>query len=225
MNVNYQWRFQRQTGFGFFGNTGTETLRPLDFSALLANRAYDRGHHGVFFETAFFKQVSAFGEVGWGSSTNFEPRSGPPVPTRDQYSNIFVTLRPTKQLTVDNSYLGARLAAVGTHANIFNSHIVRSKWNYQITRELSLRFIAQYNTVLANSALTTLQTSKRANADFLITWLLHPGTAVYVGYNSNLQNLDRSLAFDPDGNLLRTRSRFLNDGRQIFVKVSYLFRY
>ncbi len=48
---------------------------------------------------------------------------------------------------------------------------------------------------------------------------------MYVGYNSNLQNLDRSLGFDPDGNLLRTRSQFLNDGRQIFVKVSYLFRY
>ncbi|MGH9508857.1 MAG: hypothetical protein ACRD2M_02885 [Terriglobales bacterium] len=39
------------------------------------------------------------------------------------------------------------------------------------------------------------------------------------------QNLDRSLGLDPDGNLLRTRNRFLNDGRQIFVKVSYLFRF
>jgi hypothetical protein len=57
-----------------------------------------------------------------------------------------------------------------------------------------------------------------------VTYMVHPGTAVYVGYNSNLQNLDPSLANTPDG-LLRTRDRFLNDGRQVFVKISYLFRY
>lgn len=47
---------------------------------------------------------------------------------------------------------------------------------------------------------------------------------MYVGYNSNLQNLDPSLAL-VDSGLLRTRSRFINDGRQFFVKVSYLFRF
>jgi hypothetical protein len=35
--------------------------------------------------------------------------------------------------------------------------------------------------------------TKSFNADFLITYLVHPGTAVYVGYNSDLQNLDRRL--------------------------------
>ena len=28
------------------------------------------------------------------------------------------------------------------------------------------------------------------NADFLITYLVHPGTAIYAGYNSDLQNLN-----------------------------------
>ena len=75
------------------------------------------------------------------------------------------------------------------------------------------------------ASVTTLQNTKNFDADVLLTWLLHPGTAVYVGYNSNLQNLDRSLRFDPDGNLLRTRNGFINDGKQIFVKISWLFRY
>jgi hypothetical protein len=50
-----------------------------------------------------------------------------------------------------------------------------------------------------------------------------------------VQNLDPSLQrvcggvactldATPDG-LLRTHNLFLNDGRQIFVKISYLFRY
>ncbi len=62
------------------------------------------------------------------------------------------------------------------------------------------------------------------NGDVLFTYMVTPGTAIYAGYNSNLQNLDRSLANTPDG-LLRTRSAFLNDGRQVFIKLSYLFRY
>lgn len=54
---------------------------------------------------------------------------------------------------------------------------------------------------------------------------MHPGTALYLGYNSNLQNLDPSLFVLPSGDLLRTPNFFLNDGRQFFVKFSYLFRF
>ncbi len=111
---------------------------------------------------------------------------------------------------------------------IFNNHIIRSKWNYQFTRAFSLRIIPQYTAVISNRSLTSLQTTKQFNADFLFTYLPHPGTAIYVGYNSDLQNFDRSLRvdpLDPDQNLLRTRNRYLNDGRAVFVKVSYLFRF
>ena len=111
------------------------------------------------------------------------------------------------------------------HGVAFNNHIIRSKWNYQFTPELSARVILQYSTVLVNPGFTSLAATKNLNADFLITYLVHPGTAVYVGYNSNLQNLDPTLALDPHGNLARTRNSFINDSRQFFVKVSYLFRF
>jgi len=54
---------------------------------------------------------------------------------------------------------------------------------------------------------------------------VHPGTAVYVGYNSDLQNIDPSLALDANANLLRSRNRLINDNRELFIKVSYLFRF
>jgi hypothetical protein len=69
-----------------------------------------------------------------------------------------------------------------------------------------------------------LQTTKNFNGDVLFTYLLTSGTAFYAGYNSNLQNLDPTLAQPPDG-LFHTRKSFINDGRQVFIKVSYLFRY
>jgi hypothetical protein len=149
---------------------------------------------------------------------------GPPVIGDSSFGQASLNVRPLRGLSISNTYLLSRLRDKITGQNIFNSHIVRSKWNYQFTSAFSLRFIGQYNAVLSNPALTTLQNTKNFNADVLFTYLVHPGTAVYVGYNSNLENLDPSLANTPDG-LLRTRSRFINDGRQIFVKISYLFRY
>ena len=55
---------------------------------------------------------------------------------------------------------------------------------------------------------------------------MHPGTAIYVGYNSDLQNLNRDLMQDPAGLAgLYTAKGYINDSRQFFVKVSYQFRF
>jgi len=226
LNANWLFELKRQIVFGPFVNlAGASTLRPGDFSALATNQTYDNRYRGFFFNLAPFKQVSTNAEFGWGTEVNYVPRVGPPTDVKASYVNLRLTLRPMNALTIDNTYLMNRDRDPVSALNEFNSHIIRSKWNYQITKELSVRFIGQYNTVIANPFFTTLQNTKNFDADFLITWLLHPGTAVYVGYNSNLQNLDRSLGFDRDGNLLRTRNGFINDGKQIFVKISWLFRY
>ncbi|HZP63078.1 MAG TPA: hypothetical protein VFB28_06635, partial [Terriglobales bacterium] len=103
-------------------------------------------------------------------------------------------------------------------------HIFRSKWNYQYNRRLSFRFIGQYNTTLANPAFTSLTTTKNFNADFLVTYLVHPSTAIYVGYNSNLETVLSPLQADVNGSLLYG-NRFVNDGKNFFVKASYLFRF
>jgi hypothetical protein len=225
INVNYSFQFARQTSFGAFINVERERLRPSDFSALPANQDYPIHHHGFFGSTSFFPQLSFYGEAGWGTETNFVPAAGPPVSARENYFNGGLTLHPVMRLTIDNTYILSRLRSGPTGANIFNNHIIRSKWNYQINRELSVRFITQYVTTLANSEFTSLQTTKNLNFDFLVTYLLHPGTGLYVGYNSNLQNLDPSLRLDPNGNFLRTRGLGINDARQFFLKASYLFRF
>jgi hypothetical protein len=119
-----------------------------------------------------------------------------------------------------------RLHSLDGSFGAMNNHIIRSKWNYQFTREFSFRFIGQYSTVLSNKYFTFLQTTKNFNADFLFTYLVHPSTAIYVGYNSNLENLAFPLGTDANGELLHDpRGRLLNDGRNFFVKASYLFRF
>jgi len=224
VNPNYEVDFQRNTYMGFFGQLEHERLRPSDFSALPQNRDYAHVLYGPYAGTQFFKWLNVNAEVDIGTATNFVPRSGPPVLANFVGIPLRATVRPLKGLTVENTYFLTRLTDQQSGLNIFNNHIIRSKWNYQFTKEFSLRLIGQYVTTISNPALTTLQNTKQFNGDVLFTYLLHPGTAIYVGYNGDLQNIDRSLASTPDG-LLRTRSSFINDGRQVFIKLSYLFRY
>ena len=67
--------------------------------------------------------------------------------------------------------------------------------------------ILQYNSVLSNPDISALPPTKNFNADFLITYLVHPGTAIYVGYNSELAELDRDLAVDSvTGYILTSRN-------------------
>ena len=222
----YEWDFQRQSFLAIFTALEHERLRPADLSALPANRDYAHVVGGISAATQYFKWLNINGEIDWGTATNFVPRSGPPVLARSNSAQARAVVRPSKGLTIENTYLMTRLMDLDTGLSIFNNHIMRSKWNYQFTKEFSLRVIGQYNTTLPNPGLTSLPNTKNFNADVLFTYLLNPGTAIYAGYNSNLQNLDPSLQFAPDGSgLLRTPNAFINDGRQFFVKLSYLFRY
>jgi hypothetical protein len=107
-------------------------------------------------------------------------------------------------------------------ASIFDNHIVRSKVNYQFTRALSLRGILDYNAILPNESLVALERRKHLTADMLLTYLVHPGTAVYIGYTDGYDNLRRDSV---EGQLSLGGGPTLSTGRQVFVKTSYLFRF
>ena len=238
-------------GFGFKGQSFLtvypytdfhERLRPIDYASLTANRDYHEHNSSVVLGTSYLRWLLLQGYYQWGNGVNFVPpvapvpiscpgspgvlsASCPPFLARSDTASLSVSIRPTSALRIDNTYLFTRLRDRETVAGIFNNHIIRSKWNWQLTRELSLRMILQYTATLSNSAFTSLPTTKQLNGDFLITYLIHPGTAIYVGYNSDFQNIDPTLPPLQNGNLLRTRDRLINDGRLFFVKVSYLFRF
>jgi hypothetical protein len=202
-----------------------ELLRPKDFSVLTSNQKYVRHTTEVEFRTSLYRPVSLQLDYRFGSRVNYDsPDNVAPFLAGRTSVTTTLTVRPSKALRIDNTYLllrlHNRLGAVGS----MNNHIIRSKWNYQYTKKLSFRFIGEYNAVLANPAFTFLETTKNFNADFLITYLVHPSTALYVGYNSNLENVLLPPRNDVDGDLLHG-GRLRNDGRGLFVKASYLFRF
>jgi hypothetical protein len=219
-----------------------ERLRPSDFPVLPQDRDYHEHNSTILWGTRYLEWMTVQGYYQWGDGVNFVPPTAatpilcPGVPVlvaatcvpflaRSDSASAGISFRPVSALRIDNTYLFSRQRDRETGAAIFNNHIIRSKWNWQFNRELSFRMILQYTATLANPLFTSLQTTKQLNGDFLITYLIHPGTAIYIGYNSDFQNIDPDLQVESDGNLLRTQDRLINDSRQFFVKVSYLFRF
>jgi hypothetical protein len=243
-NVNYRWVFNRQTTIGFYGNYGHERLRPFDYSSLTRNVDFPHDQVGFFFNSQYYKWMALAVEANLGRDTNYDPQYGPippnrtevpvstpsgiPLPGKSRFVQASATFRPVRGLTVDNTFFYTSLRDVVTNASFFNDYIVRSKWNYQFTRAFSLRLIGQYNGNPSNTVYTSLQNARNFNADVLFTYLVHPGTAIYVGYNTDVANVDRRLLpdpHDPTKFLLRTPNGYINDGPQFFVKVSYLLRF
>ena len=145
---------------------------------------------------------------------------------------LTITLQPLQQLTADNTYLLDRDHSRQNGQLVYESQTLRTRLNYQFTKAFSARMIVEYDSTLANPLLTSLQRTKEVSTQALLTWLPHPGTAIYVGYTNDIQNLDRSLCdIQPGGhcnpnNPTPPRSPlYLNDQRQFFVKASYLIRF
>ncbi len=226
--VDCGWDFIGHSWIAFGYEVDRERLRPQDFPGLPAERDFSRNMRGFTIGTSYIPQVTLSAEVLWAKRVNVVPPAGQdPVLADTTNARLTVTVRPTTRLSIDNTYLGTRLLQRGTGASIFNNHIARSKWNWQFNRELSARVILQYDAVLANPALTALETRKNFNADFLITYLVYPGTALYLGYNSNLQNLALVPCMpgsECSTQVIRT-DRFINDAKGFFVKFSYLLRF
>jgi len=218
------FRLRGQTFFNFSPYTDfRERLRPRDFPTLAQDQDYHEHNYFIAAGTSYLPKATVQAYYQRGTGVDFVPPADQsPVLALADVVNLLLSFRPISALKIDNTYLFDRLRDRNSGAAIFNNHIVRSKWNWQFNRQLSLRLILQYTATLANPALTSLETSKQFNGDFLITYLLHPGTAIYVGYNSDLQNLTLDSAA---GTITRTRTGYINDSRQFFVKVSYLFRF
>ena len=217
--------FVGQTFLNFYYAKEMELLRPRDFGVLTSNQKYLRHTTEVEFKTSLYRPISFQLDYRFGTRINYDAPDGvAPFIAGRTTVNATLTVRPSRSLRVDNTYILFRLLNRLGAPGSLNNHIIRSKWNYQYTKRLSFRFIGEYSSVLAHPAFTFLETTKNFNADFLVTYLVHPSTAIYVGYNSNLENVLLPLRNDVDGDLLHG-GRVRNDGRGLFIKASYLFRF
>ncbi len=212
----FQIDFKRQTGVFARRVESMERFGGVDF----------REHeNSAFFYTSALRWLDVMAYAATGRRPNFYPAEGiAPFLADFHDAQLSLSFRPATGLLLDETYIYSHLGAPAHSAHsgtIFDNHIVRSRVNYQFTRELSLRAIVDYNGVLANSSLVALDRTKRITADFLMTYLINPGTAFYVGYSDGYENV----SLDPLNRVSLQRRPTTSTGRQFFVKTSYLFRF
>lgn len=200
-----------------------ERLRPKDFAALTSTRDYAQHHWNASFRTDSLSKFGFAARVDSGTRINLVPAAGAEPELADAFNaELDLLWRPMARLRVDTTYLFTELEDRGTGVKIFDNRILRSRWNYQFTKELSLRVIAQHEETNPTSGFTRLAPDKSQNLDVLMRYVINPWSALYVGFNTNSSNFQ--LLDTEDGREVVFSDDLARDGRQLFVKFSYLLQ-
>ena len=156
-------------------------------------------------------QVPIFREAAPGSSSRIDGA---------------LDLRPTTAIRSSLSFSRLTIARKSDGSRFSSETIPRIKVEYQVSPPIFLRLVGQYtarsraplqdrngNPVLVNGVIDAGSTLNEFSTDWLFSYRPVPGTLVYLGYGSTL-NEPREFRFR---DLQRTRDGF-------FGKISYLFR-
>ncbi len=195
--------------------TGTRVIPNLDYV--------------LTFDTPQFQHFSLGVLWVWGRDENFYEWSSANI----GLMNLNVQWRPTDRLRVDGSYIWQYYYRRTDGSKVGEGRIPRLKVEYQLSRAIFLRVVGQYTALFQDSLRddsrtndpllvpgpegTLVRAARSSDNSFDVEWLFSylptPGTVIYLGYGSTLQE-PRAFGFRQ---LSRTRDSY-------FVKLSYLFR-
>ncbi|MFN8058309.1 MAG: DUF5916 domain-containing protein [Vicinamibacterales bacterium] len=175
------------------------------------------------FETEWTDWLALQAAIEWGTDVNRRPAAGLGPFLANRHATSFgLSLRPGRHVRFDETVLRTRLDATagpgGTTSPVFDDLIFRSKLNLQFSRTVSVRGILDYEALDPGPALSSLRRRRQLGLDLLGTVQLNPGTALFVGYVNRYEPyvIDDNLSFVDD---------YRSVGQQVFVKLSWLFRY
>lgn len=223
LGVSLEWEFPGQTELEIKVNHDRERLTAEDNPFLATDRDYNSSFIALEYRTSAWKTLSISGETSIGQRINLQPAPGNEPESVDWLqSDLNIAYRPITRLAIDTTLIYTQLENDSTGARVLEDLIARMRFNWQFTRELSLRTIIQYERTNPNPRETTVTNRKNWNIDLLLTYRVNPWTAVYLGYNTNRANID----IEEQGDITRiVRTRGLKtDSEQLLLKFSYLLR-
>ncbi|HEV2274231.1 MAG TPA: carbohydrate binding family 9 domain-containing protein [Acidobacteriaceae bacterium] len=231
---SYSFSFKYRTSLSTFLQLGQDRLRPSDYPALPNDVEYHSHLAGANFYTSPIPQIAIGATAYAGSVINYYPRAGDgPSPVNVDSAHTNLEVKPLQQIDLLNTYEFDRFTDPASGDVAYDSHQLVTRWNLQMNKAWSLTFIGEYLATLPNEDFTSLTNNKDIFGDVLLTYLPHPGTAFYVGYTTDYQNLNSDLCTrGVDGLceqafpiLPRTGSSFLNDEQTLYMKLNYLLRF
>ena len=119
-----------------------------------------------------------------------------------------VRYQPTTAFQTQLNYTKRRLVRHDTGLVAFDDNLFSSRSVYQFTRDIFARLRVDYSTL-----------THRIRPQFVLGWTPSPGTALYAGYNDDI-NYNGYNPFVRDLH----EPGFRSNGRYFFIKASYLFK-
>jgi hypothetical protein len=197
--------------------TGTPRIPNLDYVLSLG--------------TPRFKRFSADALLLWGRDENFFEWASSDI----IFAELNADVRPTEKLRLNARYVHQQFDRRTDGSTVGVRRIPRLKAEYQIARPIFVRVVGQYDAsrqdALRDDSRTGFpilvsdgkggyaragpEAGRQFRADYLFSYQPTPGTVVFAGYGSTL---DDPSALDP----ARSRLERTSDG--FFLKASYLFR-
>ena len=120
-----------------------------------------------------------------------------------------IRYQPTTAFQTQLNYTKRRLVRHDTGLVAFDDNLFSSRSVYQFTRNTFARLRLDYSSL-----------SRRLRPQFVLGWTPSPGTALYAGYNDDI-NYN---GYNPFIQQATRESGFRSNGRTFFIKASYLFR-
>ncbi|HUR98097.1 MAG TPA: sugar-binding protein, partial [Pyrinomonadaceae bacterium] len=118
-----------------------------------------------------------------------------------------VRYQPTTAFQTQLNYTKRRLVRHDTGLVAFDDNLFSSRSVYQFTRDIFARLRVDYSTL-----------DHRVRPQFVLGWTPSPGTALYAGYNDDIN-------YNGYNPYIRTQEPgFRSNGRTFFIKASYLFK-
>ncbi len=234
INPAYNFNFKYRTSISANIDLGQDRLRPIDYPILTHDVEYHSQTSGINFYSSPLPYIAVGGGVYTGRVINYSPPSTiGPDPVNVTSPNLNLEIKPIGSVDLNNSYVYTHFTNPSNGAVVYDNHELISRWNYQMTKSISFNLIGQYISTLPNPQYTSATNSKDLFADALFTYLPHPGTAIYFGYIGNFANLNRALCTRnsegacnlSDPILPITYSSLMNDGKTIYLKMTYLLRF
>lgn len=120
-----------------------------------------------------------------------------------------IRYQPTTAFQTQLNYTKRRLVRHDTGLVAFDDNLFSSRSIYQFTRNTFARLRLDYSTL-----------NRRVRPQFVLGWTPNPGTALYFGYNDDINYK----GYNPFIHQPTQEPGFRSNGRTFFIKASYLFK-
>ena len=208
----------------YSGLTIQRSLGPLTDTAAFVVPGPEKDQWGGSFRatTPTYRHFSGTASI----TENQVPIFREAAPGNSSRIDAALDVRPTTAIRSSLSFSRLTIARKSDGSRFSSETIPRVKLEYQVSPPIFLRLVGQYaarsrapledrnaNPILVNGVLDSGSTTNEFSTDWLFSYRPVPGTLVYLGYGSTLEE-PREFRFQ---DLRRTRDGF-------FGKISYLFR-